>query len=142
MPGKVFLNYRRKDSAAWADRIHERLKAQLPQADIFLDIDGKIPLGVPWEEWVDSEVATCDLMLALIGDRWIEEFQKRSNSEERDFVRVEIASALARIFRSCPFSSMTRQCRVRPACLDRSADCSSFKPHACNAPALTQTLEL
>jgi len=96
MPGKVFLNYRRRDSAAWADRIHERLKAQLPQADIFLDIDGKIPLGVPWEEWVDAEVATCDLMLALIGDRWIEEFQKRSNSEERDFVRVEIASALAR----------------------------------------------
>ena len=38
MPGKVFINYRRSDTEAWADRLYERLTAQLPGAEIIMDI--------------------------------------------------------------------------------------------------------
>jgi formylglycine-generating enzyme required for sulfatase activity len=96
MAGKIFLNYRRSDAEAWADRVFERLKAHLPSADVFMDIDGHIPLGLPWATWLDSHVAACDLMLVLIGRTWVVEFQARSGPEERDYVRVEIESALSR----------------------------------------------
>jgi formylglycine-generating enzyme required for sulfatase activity len=93
---KIFLNYRRAGADAWADRLNERLKAQLPGADVFMDIDGNIPLGLPWAQWLDSQVAACDLMLVLIGRSWDSEFEARSAAGERDFVRVEIEMALAR----------------------------------------------
>jgi len=32
--GKIFLNYRRSDAEAWADRLYERLTARLPQLEI------------------------------------------------------------------------------------------------------------
>jgi hypothetical protein len=94
--GKIFLNYRRSDADAWADRLYERLRAQLPASDVFMDIDGNIPLGVPWVEWIESHVAACDLMLVLIGRSWVAEFEARSAAGERDFVRVEIERALSR----------------------------------------------
>jgi formylglycine-generating enzyme required for sulfatase activity len=96
MPGKIFLNYRRSDAEAWADRLYERLVTQFPRGDIFMDIDGNIPLGQPWAAWLDSQVAACDLMLVLIGRSWVAAFQARSAPGERDYVRVEIESALAR----------------------------------------------
>ncbi len=94
--GNIFLNYRRADAEAWADRIYERLLNQLPSASIFMDIDGDIPLGLPWAQWLDSKVVSCDLMLVLIGRSWVSEFEARSEPNERDFVRVEIECALAR----------------------------------------------
>lgn len=96
MTGKIFLNYRRADAEAWADRLFERLIKQFPRENVFMDIDGNIPLGLPWATWLDQQVAACDLMLVLIGRGWVAEFQARAAPDERDFVRVEIESALAR----------------------------------------------
>jgi hypothetical protein len=47
IPGKIFLDYRRSDAEAWADRVYERLMAQFPLGDVFMVIDGYIPLGLP-----------------------------------------------------------------------------------------------
>jgi len=96
MQGKVFLNYRRADAEAWADRLFERLIRQFPRENVFMDIDGHIPVGFPWADWLDAQVAACDLMLVLIGRTWVAEFKSRSEPGERDFVRVEIESALKR----------------------------------------------
>ena len=96
MAGKIFLNYRRDDSEAWADRLFDRLTAHFPRENVFLDIDGDIPIGTPWAVWLDQEVAKCDLMLTLIGRSWVSEFEARRDPESRDFVRVEIERALAR----------------------------------------------
>jgi formylglycine-generating enzyme required for sulfatase activity len=96
MTAKIFLNYRRTDADAWADRVFERLVRQFPRENVFMDIDGNIPFGFPWAKWLDDQVAACDLMLVLIGRTWVAEFQARSDPDERDFVRVEIESALAR----------------------------------------------
>ena len=96
MTGKVFLNYRRADAEAWADRLFERLIQQFPRENVFMDIDGRIPFGFPWADWFDGQVAACDLMLVLIGRSWVAEFKARSEAGERDYVRVEIESALKR----------------------------------------------
>jgi len=96
MTGKVFLNYRRADAEAWADHLFERLVRQFPRENVFMDIDGDIPVGFPWADWLDSQVAACDLMLVLIGRSWVAEFKARSEAGDRDYVRVEIESALKR----------------------------------------------
>lgn len=96
MTGRIFLNYRRADADAWADRVFERLIQRFPRENVFMDIDGNIPFGFPWAKWLDDQVAACDLMLVLIGRSWVAEFQARADPDERDFVRVEIESALAR----------------------------------------------
>lgn len=96
MTGKVFLNYRRADAEAWADRLFERLVQQFPREHVFMDVNGHIPVGFSWADWLDSQVATCDLMLVLIGRSWVAEFKRRSKAGERDYVRVEIESALRR----------------------------------------------
>lgn len=44
MAGKIFPNYRRSDADAWADRVYDRLVTQFPHGDVFMDIDGNIPL--------------------------------------------------------------------------------------------------
>ncbi len=92
--GRIFLNYRRDDADVWADMIYRPLK--LAFDDVFMDVDGNIPVGFPWADWLDQQVQACDALVALIGRRWVEEFEARSAPGARDFVRVEIESALRR----------------------------------------------
>jgi hypothetical protein len=97
MPGKVFISYRREDSAGHAGRLHDRLLQEFGDI-IFMDVDG-IPLGVDFVERLTKEVASCDVLLAMIGPRWInvrDRRKKRRLDNPRDFVRVEIATALQR----------------------------------------------
>ena len=96
MASRIFLNYRRADAEAWADRLFERLIKQFSREHVFMDIDGNIPFGFPWATWLDEQVAACDLMLVLIGRNWVAELRSRADQSEPDFVRVEIESALGR----------------------------------------------
>jgi hypothetical protein len=61
------------------------LVQQFPRENIFMDIDGGIPVGFPWADWLDGQVAACDLMLVLIGRTWVEEFEAGSEGGERDY---------------------------------------------------------
>ncbi|MEO1331816.1 MAG: hypothetical protein AAFW46_19505, partial [Pseudomonadota bacterium] len=64
--------------------------------EVFLDVDGKIPFGLPWAQWLDDQVKDCDALVALIGRRWAESFEAKAAAGEPDFVKTEIESALAR----------------------------------------------
>jgi hypothetical protein len=45
MPGKIFLNYRRSDADARANRVYGQLMTQFLR-DVFMDVGGNIPLGM------------------------------------------------------------------------------------------------
>jgi len=65
---------------------------------VFMDIDN-IPLGVDFREHISGEVSRCDLLLALIGDRWLAldgSDKVRRIDSPSDLVRIEIESALNR----------------------------------------------
>jgi hypothetical protein len=97
-PRKVFLSYRREDSAAAAGRLSDRLVAELGDGNVFMDVDG-IALGADFVKRLIEEVACCDTLLAVIGPRWLEvvdEAGDRRLDDPNDFVRVEIAAALQR----------------------------------------------
>lgn len=92
---KVVVSYRRSDSAAIAGRIRDRL-AQYYGADaIFMDIDS-IPLGTDFRQQIQKEVTKNDILLALIGPRWIGAKKggiSRIN-DEMDPIRIEVETAL------------------------------------------------
>ena len=65
---RIFISYRRDDSAFVAQQINERLKDRFSDKSVFIDIDA-IVLGVGFQKEIDDAVGQCDVMLAVIGDR-------------------------------------------------------------------------
>ncbi len=98
MSSKVFISYRRDDSAYAARGVHDRLEREFGDEAIFMDVDS-IALGVDFVEVLNARVAECDVLLAIIGPDWLDasdEKGRRRLDSEQDFVRVEIAAALKR----------------------------------------------
>ena len=98
MTSKVFISYRREDSAGYAGRVRDRLASELGRDLLFMDVDG-IPLGVNFVKVLQEEVAKCSVLLAVIGRDWLDvrdEQGRRRLDAPDDWVRVEIAAALQR----------------------------------------------
>ena len=98
MTSKIFISYRREDGGGHAGRVHDRLARELGTKSLFMDVDA-IPLGSNFVKVLREEVGRCQVLLALIGPRWLEardEHGRRRLDDPNDFVRVEIATALAR----------------------------------------------
>lgn len=100
---KIFISYRRDDAAGYARAIYEELTERFPPESVFMDVDAIEP-GLPFDEVIRDAVGQCKVLLVLIGARWLAPGPDgRSRLEdERDFVRLEIAAALARDIRVIP----------------------------------------
>jgi hypothetical protein len=104
MAGKIFINYRRDDSISTAGRLHDRLAQTFGRKNLFMDVD-HIPAGVDFVDYLDRQVAACDVFLAVIGPNWVD--AKDDSGRLRlgnpdDYVTIEIAAALARGIRVIP----------------------------------------
>jgi tetratricopeptide (TPR) repeat protein len=69
-----------------------------------MDVD-HIPAGVDFTEYLHSQVAACDIFLAVIGPNWLDakdDSGRRRFDNPDDFVTIEIAAALARNIRVIP----------------------------------------
>lgn len=100
----VFISYRRADSGPWVGRLHDRLVARLGAERVFLDAES-IPAGVDFAAFIDASLARVDAVLAVIGPAWSEmrdDAGRRRVETEEDFVRREIARALAAGLRVVP----------------------------------------
>jgi len=98
MAAKVFISYRRADSAGYAGRVMDRLDRELGRDLVFMDVDA-IPLGTNFSKVLHEEVAKCSVLLAVIGPNWLDvrdEHGNRRLDDPNDFVRIEIAAALQR----------------------------------------------
>src|ERR1043166_5731565 len=98
MAGRIFINYRRDDSIGTAGRLHDRLVQAFGRKNLFMDVD-TIPAGVDFVEHLNTQVAKCDVFLAVIGPRWLDakdDSGLRRIDNPDDFVTIEIAAALAR----------------------------------------------
>ena len=96
-PLRVFLSYRRDDASGHAGRLYDLLAARYGANRVFMDIDA-IPLGSEFGETINRAVASCDVLIALIGRNWLEARDAgghRRLDDPDDFVRREIESALA-----------------------------------------------
>jgi hypothetical protein len=95
---KVFISYRRDDSRGITERIYDRLVDHYGEDAIFKDVDS-IPKGSDFRQIIKKAVSMCDVLLAVIGDRWlgvIDKTTRRRIDDKNDFVRIEIEIALQR----------------------------------------------
>lgn len=93
----IILSYRREDTAWIAGRVHDRLKDHYGADNVFMDIDS-IPFGLDFREHIQDSLDRCDILVAIVGPRWAtpDESGKVRLSEETDWVRIEIETALAK----------------------------------------------
>jgi TIR domain len=103
VPGRVFISYRREETAYPAGWLYDRL-ANRYGGQVFKDVDS-IQLGDDFVEVITRAVGSCDVLLALIGDQWLTitgEDGRRRLDDPDDFVRLEIEAALTRNVRVIP----------------------------------------
>jgi hypothetical protein len=103
MGGKIFISYRRGEDAGFAGRLYDRLERTFRQR-LFMDVDSIAP-GEDFVSILDTRVAECDVLLALIGRSWCaatDAAGHRRLDNPDDFVRIEIASGLAQGKRVIP----------------------------------------
>jgi hypothetical protein len=87
----IFLSYRRGDSLAIAGRIDDHLRAEFGDEDVFRDLED-IPLGTDFVVHLESILARCDVLLAIIGHDWLCARLK----DDTDLLRNELETALSR----------------------------------------------
>src|SRR5262249_31769219 len=68
---KVFISYRRADSAAITGRIYDRLVSTLGKDAIFKDVDNVAP-GVNFATYVEESLRECAVLLLIIGPHWLD----------------------------------------------------------------------
>jgi TIR domain len=98
MEPRIFISYRREDSQHFAGRLHERLGTEFGNDNLFMDVD-TMPFGVDFVEELRKAVAKCNVLLAIIGPKWLDakdDDGRRRLDKTSDFVRTEIGAALKR----------------------------------------------
>jgi hypothetical protein len=104
MSGQIFISYRREESRWSARSLRDRLCRDFDPNQIFMDIDA-IALGEDFVEAIETTVAKCDVLIAVIGNNWLTSKDDRGNrrlDNPEDFVRMEIGVALKRKIRVIP----------------------------------------
>jgi hypothetical protein len=101
---RIFISYRRQETAYAAGWLFDRLAERFGPDQIFKDVDS-IELGEDFVQEINRAVGSTDVLLALIGDRWLsitDDDGVRRLDHPDDFVRIEIEAALSRDVRIIP----------------------------------------
>ena len=98
MTSGIFISYRRSDSKSEARSICQLLERTFGKGKVFIDVDSIRP-GEDFQSVLKEDLAKCNVMLVVIGPRWLELLRSGPAGSEiviDDYVRLEIASALER----------------------------------------------
>jgi tetratricopeptide (TPR) repeat protein len=92
---RVFICYRRADSAPWANKLYNHLSMRFGKDLIFQDVDDIKP-GSLWLESISEELKLCRVFLILIGSYWLVDAQgSRRIDNPKDVLRMEVEKALS-----------------------------------------------
>jgi TIR domain len=94
--GRIFISYRREDSAGHTGRLFDRLSEHFGKDHVFMDI-ADIEPGVDFVEAINRALDSCDVFVVVIGRQWLnvtDATERRRIDDPEDFIRLEIANAL------------------------------------------------
>ena len=94
----IFISYRRDDAEGQAGRLYNDLTKQFGDDAVFIDVAAIEP-GRDFRRAIDEQVASCGVLLAIMGKNWLtakNDSGARRLDDPMDFVRLETASALKR----------------------------------------------
>jgi hypothetical protein len=103
-PTGIFICYRREDSSGHAGRVFDALTKNFGTDQIFMDVAGIEP-GADFLDVIEKSVASCQVLLAVIGRNWLtlRGLKGKSRLEDpTDYVRLEIRAGLERGIRIIP----------------------------------------
>lgn len=99
---KVFISYRRDDTAGYAGRLEASLESRLGPGSVFRDIED-IPPGDDFVDVIRERLASSHTVLVLIGPRWVGlPGGPRRIDDPDDMVRQEVQEALGLAARVVP----------------------------------------
>jgi TIR domain len=93
---RIFICYRRDDTAGHTGRLRDGLCAEFGDHEIFRDVDTIGP-GDDFVQAVERGIASCRVFLAIIGRQWLTSSDRegrRRLDDPADHVRTEVAKAL------------------------------------------------
>jgi hypothetical protein len=91
---RITISYRRDDTFDITARIYDRLAGHFGREALFRDIDD-IPPGADFRRQIDRVLDESDIVLAIVGPRWIgPDDERRRLANPDDPVRLEIETAL------------------------------------------------
>jgi len=102
--GRVFVSYRRRETQHIAGRLSDWLENRLGQTKVFMDVESLEP-GVDFGEAIAAAVASCDVLIVLIGKAWTtmtDNAGRRRLDDPDDFIVLEVSAALQRGIRVVP----------------------------------------
>ena len=85
---RVFLSYRRADTASVTRQLHHFLSTRFGQQSVFMDIETLIA-GVDFREVLRKQIESCDIFIILIGREWTARI-----NEPDDFIALEVGFAI------------------------------------------------
>jgi hypothetical protein len=91
----IFISYRREDARADAGRLCDRLDSRFGDKHVFMDIEDIKP-GADFTRVLEDTLDRCDVMLVMIGQKWLDAGNAGRLHDPEDFVRLEIEKALDR----------------------------------------------
>jgi len=100
----IFISYRRDDTSGYAGRVFDRLSRHFGPDRVYRDVD-TIGAGEDFVEAIRHKIQQSDVLLVLIGKHWLTATDDEGHwrlADDKDFVRVEIVTALARKIRVIP----------------------------------------
>src|SRR5262245_32939538 len=107
---RIFISYRREDSAGSAGRLQDTLAKQFGPDHVFRDV-ADIYAGGDFRQAIEREIGQSDVVVVIIGPRWprLPHDKHRARTDHpHDLLRLDVASAL------------TRNTRVIPVLVDRA----------------------
>ena len=94
MAGRVFISYRRADTAQAASWLFNRLTEHFGQQQVIKDVD-PAPYGGNLAQAIGAAVASCDVLVLMIGPHWMA-VTGEGLHDPNDYVRLSLEAALAR----------------------------------------------
>ncbi len=67
---RIFICYRREDTAYAAQQIYKKLADHYGDDAVVFDVDS-IPKGFDFAKYLELQVQLCDVLLAVIGGQWL-----------------------------------------------------------------------
>jgi hypothetical protein len=96
-PPKVFICYRREETAAHAGRLYDAMAARFGEGNVFMDVD--MAPGVDFVKQIPEVVAGCQVLIVIMGPSWATVEDEEGNiriADPEDFVRLEVEAGLRR----------------------------------------------
>jgi hypothetical protein len=101
---RIFICYRRQETSWHAGWLSERMNTYFGEGSVFVDTESIEP-GEDFEQAIERTLTDCEGVVVLVGKNWLHlkgQDGKLRLNDENDYVRREIATALAKGIRVIP----------------------------------------